>query len=92
MKINWKSNKKTLDFTDLKVNESFRIVSPYSKGAVYTKVDIGAFGLDSIKKTYGIFGQLEIMTGKVFPPTTSEVELVEVNAVIEQDMPNLYKS
>ena len=78
MRVNWNSGKNgscALHFSDLMLNDSFRIVD--GRGAVYVKV----------QHRDGTFGMLELATGKIFAPTLSEVELVEVEVNIKTVKP-----
>lgn len=83
MKVNWNQSKVGQDrFDDLGLNESFRIASPQSRGAVYVKV---------IDNRTGDYGMLELATGKVFDPTTSPVEPVNVEVNVSAPRPNIYR-
>lgn len=68
-------------FNDLDLNESFRVRSARSRGAVYRKVLLNED--DSFK-------MLEEATGKVFEPTSSPVEVVKVTVTIDAVKPSIY--
>ncbi len=87
MKVKWTNEKKQLHFNDLGVNQSFRIASNRSQGAVYTKVELDNILVNS---TFAKYGMCEVATGKVFVGTNSPVELVEVEALINGTKPNIY--
>lgn len=84
MKVTWTNQPTTskLFFTDLKLNDTFKIKSTKARGAVYTKCQLQG---DSA------FWMLELGTGKLFHPTPSEVQLVDVEVVISDVKPQLYK-
>lgn len=93
IKVNWDNQPKTnnLLFYQLNPNDAFRIVGAR---AVYIKVVAGR-GMNvsaSGPKTNGLpdGGMLEIATGKVFAPTTSYVELVDVSVDIKAKKPDIY--
>lgn len=68
-------------FNDLDLNDSFRVDSKRSRGAIYRKV------LDNETRDYKM---LEEATGKVFDPTSSPVELVKVTVTIDAIKPSIY--
>lgn len=87
--INWKNPvpSRNLYFSDLKVNDTFRIIG--GRGAVYTKVAV-SHGVS----TYDIRGRefmMEVATGLLFEPTSSNVELVQVDVQIASPKPYIYK-
>lgn len=84
MKVTWtnQTNTKKSFFTDLKVNDTFKIKSSKSKGAVYVKCEF---------QNRNDFWMMELGTGKIFSPTPSEVQLVDVEVVISDVKPQLYK-
>lgn len=93
MKINWQNQKESVNFFEnLDVNTGFKVVSPHARGAVYIKVAKG----DSDTKIYSSrHGHMECMmyevaTGKLFPPTSSPVEIVEIETNIHQKKPGIY--
>ena len=106
MKIDWAGDEsKDLYFDDLKVNETFRIVSSYAKGAVYVKVNLENFltyldqrieiianseSIDSSLFEPYMYAMLEIATGKVCKPTLSKVERVDVSVKIDAMKPSIY--
>ena len=55
---------KALYFSDIQVNESFKITSPHSHGAVYRKVE----------DRHGKGFSMEEATGKIYDPTPSPIE------------------
>lgn len=82
MKVKFTGKKSgRLYFRDLDVNESFRNATSLSQGAVYTKVEC-----DKTATQY----MLEVATGKLYPPTHSQVERVEVEANVHSYDPGLY--
>lgn len=84
VKVNWeKQPGRNLFFSDLHVNQCFRNVN--GRGAVYRKIITNS----------DVFGQLkhlmmEEATGRVFNPTTSQVELVEVEVTVKASKPYIY--
>lgn len=83
-KVIWKNEAvKTLKFDDLKLNDSFKICTKKSKGAVYTKVRTPSYKGHE-------FYMLEVATGKLFEPTVSTVEKVEVTVNVEALKPEIY--
>jgi hypothetical protein len=68
-------------FPDLQVNESFRVKSPASRGAIYRKI--------YYKDTHEYL-QMEEATGQVFKPTHSPVEVVGVEVTIDAVKPSIY--
>lgn len=92
--VSWANQpvRKTLHFVDLLPNEAFRIKSYRSKGAVYIKVVPGHDDL----VLEGKWGEThsgvmyELATGKLYPPTSSTVELVDVDIEVHQDKPDIY--
>jgi len=91
MNVRWKNAKTQLYFGDLKPRQTFKIVSATSKGAVYMKCEGGGdLQFYSDDGNYYAGGMLEIMTGKVFPPTLSAVEIVETNLDIPLEKPEIY--
>lgn len=85
MKVNWKGNGVWGDlyFEDLNINDTFRIVSNRSHGAVYVKVLVGPKSHDPKHMMY------EIATGNVFPATPSRVERVDVDVHVNANKPQL---
>lgn len=84
--VNWVPQpvKKNLSFDSVAVNQNFKIVSTASQGAVYRKVVLSdAYGQ---VKHY----MMEEQTGRLFPPTNSYIELVEVSVSIQQSKPACY--
>lgn len=73
-------------FGDLSTNDSFVIKSKASKGAVYRKVALFHPG-SSLVSEY----MMEEETGKLFSPTLSMVEKVEVSVEISKAKPEIYK-
>lgn len=74
-----------LRFSDLTKNDSFRIATVHSHGAVYRKV---------VKKSS--FGgneeyMMEEATGELFKPTNSVVELVDVEVSVATPKPSCYR-
>lgn len=86
--INWKNPtpSRNLYFSDLKLNDTFRIVG--GKGAVYTKVS-GAHAARN-SNIRGCELMMEIASGLLFDSTSSPVELVEVNVQISTPKPYIY--
>lgn len=83
MEITWEDTKpvsKVLHFDDLPLNATFRNTSRLSQGAVYAKV----------ATQYDDNYMMEIQTGRLFPPTASPVEIVNVNVKIPLPKPSLY--
>lgn len=70
-----------LFFDDLDLNDSFRVNSKRSRGAVYRKV---------LVKDDHDYMMLEEATGKIFDPTSSPVELVKVTVTIDAVKPSIY--
>jgi hypothetical protein len=70
---------KNLTFEDLLLNDNFKILG--GRGAVYRKV--------RHKGTEDYF-MLEEATGKLFHTTSSPVEKVSVDVVVNSEKPNLY--
>jgi hypothetical protein len=87
--INWKNPARNLYFSyhDLKVNDTFRIVG--GRGAVYTKVSV-SHGV-STHDIRGCEFMMEVATGLLFEPTSSNVELVQVDVQIASPKPYIYK-
>ncbi len=67
-------------FEDLNDNDSFRIVSKRARGAVYRKVH---FEDDQ-------YFMLEEVTGELFEPSISPVELVKVTVTVDAVKPSIY--
>jgi hypothetical protein len=91
MKTHWKNQKTVkypLYFSDLSLKDSFRIKG--GRNAVYTKVIAGTN--DVIPGHYSQEVMFEIETGKLFKPTLSEVELVDVEVTIGTELPDLYRT
>ncbi len=84
MKVAWKNNKsnlvKRLYFSDLNLGDTFR--NKHGRGAVYAKVQVPHTGDQFM---------FEFETGKLFAPTTSELELVDVSVNVEADKPVIYR-
>lgn len=81
MKINWKSKPaKTIVFSSLGVGDTFR--NTHGHGAVYMKVQLCG--------DYDDYGMLELATGKVFKPTSSPLELVDVEMTVDTTKPSIY--
>ena len=87
--INWKNPaaSRNLYFSNLKLNDTFRIVS--GRGAVYTKVSVAPAARSSDIRGRELM--MEVATGLLFDPTTSPVELVEVDVQISTPKPYIYK-
>jgi len=79
-RVVWENENKSLKFNDLDVGQNFRIVSHQSKGAVYRKVQYA-----------GVTYQLEEQTGMLWQPTSSPVEVVDVEIRISSKKPSVYK-
>jgi len=75
LKIKFETRHETR-FLDLNYGDTFRIVSPRSTGSVYVKCH----------DYHGIDGMLDFTTFKVFPPTPSPVELVDVDCIIKGEI------
>lgn len=90
MKINWgkKNPALKLVFDDLDVGQSFRLVSG---DAIYCKVEAGR-SMDFFDSNGEAleYGMMEWASGKVWPPSQTPVELVEVVVNIEILKPELY--
>jgi len=69
--------------TNLAVGKTFKVASHNAKGAVYMIVH------DTVD---GGFKQLELVTGKIYPLTTSPIELVEVEVTINDYCPDIYRN
>lgn len=86
VKFNTTPSVTTLHFSDLKKNESFRIKSAHSQGAVYRKV---------AKRSSSSVGDewfaMEEATGDLFYPSASPVEIVDVEVSIATPKPNCYR-
>lgn len=74
-------NRVVLYFDDLDLNDSFRVNSKRSRGAVYRKV---------LVKDAHDYMMLEEATGKIFDPTSSPVEPVKVTVTIDAVKPSIY--
>lgn len=87
MKINWKNKPaKTVIFSSLDVGETFK--NTQGHGAVYMKVKVNS---DVVRGGYvDSFGMLELATGKVFKPTSSPLELVDVEMTVDVPKPTIY--
>lgn len=89
--INWGKVVKDIYFDDLTVGQCFQIASEKSKGAVYMKVvshkvaNTPALDLHS-REHY----QLELATAKLYSPTLSPVNIVNVSLNIDCAKPDLY--
>jgi hypothetical protein len=82
MNVNWKDSVATarnLTFDDLNLNESFRNVN--GRGAVYVKVQV-----HNSDDEY----MMELATGKLFNPTVSPVERVNVDVNVNASKPRFY--
>lgn len=80
MKVNWRDvpdSSTRLYFRDLLVQETFR--NKHGRGAVYMKVALK----DDLY-------MLELATGKLFEPTSSELERVECELKINVNKPSIY--
>lgn len=89
MKVNWKNQESTptvLYFEHLSINETFKI---QGHEAVYTKVKVKTKSVYDISDKYKYY-MYEIMTGNLYPPTNSPVELVNVEVNIDLEKPQLY--
>lgn len=84
--------KQGITFSDLQLNDTFSIRSRRSKGAVYRKVRFKQHNTSpsSINQYTETFYMLEEATGKLFDPTTSEVQKVNVDIVIHAPKPSIY--
>ena len=84
MEIKWKDSphvvEKSLSFSDLNFNDTFRILGSQ---AVYVKCQVNAIAKDYM---------YEIATGKLYDPTSSTVELIGVSVYINVPKPRLYKN
>lgn len=93
VKINWDDSKKNsgLAFRNLNTNDAFRI---QGSKAVYIKVVPGCRALTielaHNQRGNGDGAMLEVATGKIFPPTSSLVELVDVSVDIKAKKPDIY--
>jgi len=87
MKINWKNTpSKTVTFSTLNVGDTFK--NTHGHGAVYMKVKVNS---DVVRGGYTeSFGMLELQTGKVFKPTSSPLELVDVEITVDTVKPSIY--
>lgn len=81
VKVNWLKEKKVpaLLFEDLRLNTPFRNTSPDSKGAVYIKVSDATASF-----------MYEVQTGRLWPPTKSPVEIVDLTININLEKPQIY--
>lgn len=86
-KINWVGGQ-GLRFGDLTVGEHFVVDTDQSKGAVYRKVIVEHTVMNKVYQGTS-FGQMEVATAKVFPPTQSQVKVVEVEISVKACKPNL---
>jgi len=80
--VNWnqkKSYSPNLYFSDLQINQAFRIKG--GRGAVYVKIKIRGGQND------GQEYMLELATGKAFQPTISPIELIRVEINISASKP-----
>lgn len=85
-KITWaKPTNKVLYFKDIPVNSHFVIATSGSRGAVYRKVEDHSEHCAGNK-----YLQMEEYTGKLFEPTYSPVQLVEVDIDIKAKKPSIY--
>lgn len=73
-------------FSNLATNDSFVIKSKASKGAVYRKVLFCHHGTSLVTEY-----MMEEETGKLFNPTLSAVEKVDVSVEISKSKPEIYK-
>jgi hypothetical protein len=73
--------KKLFYFNELPLNCNFRIATTASQGAIYRKI---------YNELTGNYGAMEEYSGKVFKPTQSPVELVEVTITIDSAKPVIY--
>lgn len=91
MKVNWNAATKPtkLKFVDIQPNQAFK--NKAGRGAVYVKV-VPAGGVDAATSDgddleNGLM--YELATGKLFPPTEAELELVDVELNVAQAKPVL---
>lgn len=86
VKINWKHKllPQVQYYSDLSLNEAFRLTTGQ---AIYIKVLVSPKVAGNRNEEYGM---LEIATGKVFPPSNSPVELVNVEVNVDSVKPPLY--
>ena len=82
MRLSWGLKKpvvQRLYFADLALNETFRNVN--GRGAIYAKVEE-----NHTNKTF----MYELATGKLFIPTSSPVERVDVDVQVSTNKPSIY--
>lgn len=86
VKVNWSSDNCQLFFRDLEINQAFRNAGKWSKGAIYIKV-----GIDKTSVSQEPFYYMyEVATGKLWPATSSPVEVVDVSVNINSPKPAAY--
>lgn len=87
MNIIWdapRAVKKGLKFADLDLNSTFKLVSGE---AVYVKVEEGHRNGSFNRKNQFM---LELVSGRLFQPSSSDVELVEVTVNVGVSKPQIY--
>ena len=95
--VKWEGEEipKTLYFKDIELNGGFRIVSPYSKGAVYQKTRLSDSLINKLGGTILLdddaYCQREVATGIDFPPTRSPVEAVDLEISVAAPKPSIYE-
>ena len=80
----WKDSvvdKKVLYFDDIEVNQAFRNISDNSRGAIYIKVH---------NSNSRLYYMLEIVSGILWTPTASPIELINVDIRIDAPKPSIY--
>ena len=81
MKVVWKNSTVVpCKFDDLDLGESFRIIG--GRGAVYIKVHNCPDDKDMM---------LEIETGNLFTPTSSKVEQIKSQIIVDSNVPQCYR-
>lgn len=89
MNINWKQQPR-LNFANLALNEAFRIIGAQ---AIYVKVDTTIFLKEEFQRDYvgGKFAMYELATGRLFKPTPSDIEPIQVDISVSVPSPPIYK-
>ena len=90
VKVNWENKTvRNLYFSDLQVNQCFRNIN--GRGAVYRKVMLN--NDITVRDKYlasNVYLMMEEATGRLFMPTTSQVEVVQVEVTVKAPKPHIY--
>ena len=92
MRVSWNKpvTPKSFNFSDLNIGDGFRLINGQ---AIYTKVALNkAIGYSANSNKQNVYGMLEIATGTIFAPSSSDSPVipVAVEVHVAASRPSIY--